>query len=154
MEKTTGSKILNILVVLGISLTLLGLLGTPLITTAFFKSASSQPDSPLIIVIVSCIYLCAIPYVIALLKLKKLCKLIGENDLFSIDATKSLRTISICAFSEIILFNGCSAYLIYVHDMFLYALSIVPMIIVTFISLVIGFLALVSAHFLEQTTNS
>ena len=52
------------------------------------------------------------------------------------------------------LFNGCSAYLIYVHDMFLYALSIVPMIIVTFISLVIGFLALVSAQFLEQTTNS
>ncbi|HAK42842.1 MAG TPA: DUF2975 domain-containing protein [Clostridium sp.] len=154
MEKTIGSKILNILVVLGILLTLLGLLGTPLITTAFFKSAFSQPNSPLIIVIVSCIYLCAIPYIIALLKLKKLCKLIGENDLFSIDATKSLRTISICAFSEIILFNGCSAYLIYVHDMFLYALSIVSMIIITFISLVIGFLALVSAHFLEQTTNS
>lgn len=154
MEKTINAKILNILVTLGIILTLLGLIATPLITTAFFKSALLQPNSPLIIVIVACIYLCSVPYVIALIKLRKICNLIGENDLFSIDATKSLRIISICAFSEIILFDGCAIYLLCIYDVFLYALSIMPIILVTFISLVIGFIALSSAQFLEQTSNN
>nr|WP_246579358.1 DUF2975 domain-containing protein [Alkaliphilus flagellatus] len=144
---------LNIIVTLGITLTLLALLATPLVLTAFFKSALSVLNQDLVMTITICIYICAAPYMIALFNLKKLSKLVVKNNPFSPDTAKSLKIISLCAFSEILLFNGCSIYLMYYHDIFLYALSIIPMILVTFISLAIGFLSLTLSHLFDQATR-
>jgi len=153
MRKKISPQIINMLVIVGIALTLLVLLATPLVLTAFLKSAFSILDQGLVTAITSCIYLCAVPYLIALFQLKKICSIIVRNNPFTFDAAKALKIISICAFSEIVLFIGCSIYLVYAHDMFLYAMTIIPMIIVTFISLAIGFLSLTLSQLFEQATR-
>ncbi len=153
MKKDVGSKMLNIIVTLGIAFTLLSLLATPLVLTAFLKSALSVLNQSLVMTITICIYICAAPYMIALFNLKRLSKLVVNNNPFSPDTVKSLKIISLCAFSEILLFNGCSIYLMYYHDIFLYALSIIPMILVTFISLAIGFLSLTLSQLFDQATR-
>ncbi|MGZ9585825.1 DUF2975 domain-containing protein [Paenibacillus marinisediminis] len=150
MNNKLSSRIMNIIVVCGIVLSLLALAAVPLVLTAFLKSAFSILDQGLVIAITSCIYLCAVPYMIALFKLKKLSGIAVKNTPFSFDTVKALRVISICAFSEIVLFNGCSLYLVFAHDMYLYALTIFPMIIVTFVSLAIGFFSLTLAQLFEQ----
>lgn len=149
MKKNASSKVLNIIVTVGIILTLLVLLATPLTITAYFKSAFSMLNQNLVMGITVCIYICALPYMIALFNLKKLCKLIVNNNPFSIDAPKSLKTISICAFSEVLLFNGCVIFITYYYNIYLYILTIAPMIIVTFISIAIGFLSFVLSKLFE-----
>lgn len=153
MNRNVSAKVINILVIAGIAITLLGLLATPLVLTAFLKSAFFILDQGLVTAITSCIYLCAVPYLIALFNLKKICRIVVRNNPFTFDTAKALKIISICAFSEIVLFNGCSIYLVYAHDVFLYAMTIMPMIIVTFISLAIGFLGLTLSQLFEQATR-
>ncbi|KNF08295.1 protein of unknown function DUF2975 [Gottschalkia purinilytica] len=152
MKKNINSKILDLIVALGIILTLISLLGTPLVLTAFFKTQLLDPEiyHSLVVDITACIYICAVPYLIALFKLKRLCKLVVKNNPFSIEVPKSLKIISTCAFSEVILFNGCLAYLYYLQNIYLYALTVVPAIIVTFVSIFIGFLGLVLAQLFEK----
>ncbi len=111
MSNSLSSKILNYILILGIILTFLALLGTPLVTTAFFKSAFSILNQTLVFKFSACIYVCAIPYLIALFKLKKLCGLTLKNKPFSIESVNALKTISICAFSEILLVGSASLYL-------------------------------------------
>ena len=149
MKNNFSQKSLNAIVNLGICITFILLLATPLITTAFFKSQFSLLESNLVINVVVCIYLFSIPYVIALFKLKKLCILIKKNHPFSMDSIKSLKVISICSFSEIIIFTGCITYLKHSVDFFKYAIIGGPIIIVTFISLIIGFLFLVLCQLFE-----
>lgn len=72
MQERTSSKILNGLVIMGIILTILALIGTPLVLTAFLKSSSIKLSTPNIKWILTvCIYLYAVPYVATLFKLKK-----------------------------------------------------------------------------------
>lgn len=149
MKNNFSQKSLNAIVNLGICITFILLLATPLITTAFFKSQFSLLESNLVINVVVCIYLFSIPYVIALFKLKKLCILIKKNNPFSMDSIKSLKVISICSFSEIIIFTGCITYLKHSVDFFKYTIIGGPIIIVTFISLIIGFLFLVLCQLFE-----
>ncbi|MBU3088098.1 DUF2975 domain-containing protein [Clostridium gasigenes] len=149
MKNNFSQKSLNAIVNLGICITFILLLATPLITTAFFKSQFSLLESNLVINVVVCIYLFSIPYVIALFKLKKLCILIKKNQPFSMDSIKSLKVISICSFSEIIIFTGCITYLKHSVDFFKCAIIGGPIIIVTFISLIIGFLFLVLCQLFE-----
>lgn len=149
MKNNFSQKILNAIVNLGISITFILLLATPLITTAFFKSQFSLLEHNLVINVVVCIYLCAIPYVIALFKLKKLCILIKKNNAFFMDSVKSLKVISICSFSEIIIFSGCITYLKHSVEFFQYIVLGGPIVIVTFISLIIGFLCLVLSQLFE-----
>ncbi|MCU9809280.1 DUF2975 domain-containing protein [Paraclostridium sp. AKS46] len=54
-----------------------------------------------------------------------------------------LKSIAICAFSEILIFNVVQLFLCYLFNVYLYALNIIPAILVSFISLAIGFLSLV-----------
>ena len=149
MKNNFIQKTLNMIVILGISITCILLLGTPFITAAFFKSQFSILDHNLVINFVVCIYLCAIPYVIALFKLKKLCSLVVKNNPFSIDSVKSLKIISICSFSEIIIFIGCVTYLKHSLEFFEYAVFGGPIIVVIFISVTIGFLCLVLSQLFE-----
>ncbi len=153
MKTNFNPKILNLIVVLGISLTCILLLGTPLITTAFLKSQFSLLDHNLVMIFTICIYLCAIPYVIALFKLKKLCALVVKNNPFSIESVKSLKVISICSFSEILIFIGCTKYLDYSVERFKNIPLGFPIIILTVICLTIGFLCLVLSQLFEIAIN-
>lgn len=150
MEKNLSSKILNNVVLIGIVLTLLALLMTPLILTAFLKSSLSITGTNIVTIISICIYMCAAPYIISLFELKKLCKLISKNNPFSTEIPKSLKKIAICAFSEVLLFNGTAIILFYVYDIYLYALTIIPCIIVSIVSIVIGLLGLVLSRLFQM----
>ncbi|NMS90534.1 DUF2975 domain-containing protein [Clostridioides difficile] len=63
---------------------------------------------------------------------------------------KDLKKISVCAFSEIFIFNFVVIILYYYYDIYLYAITIIPSVIVSFISLSIGFLTLVLSILLEK----
>ena len=143
MKNTINSKILNTLVTTGIVLTLLSLAATPLILTAFFKSALSMTGTNLDLIVAMAIYVCAVPYVAALFDLKKICKLFATDNYFSEKTPMYLKRISIYAFSEVILFNGAAIFLYYFFDVYLYALTIVPCVIISFVSISIGLLCLV-----------
>lgn len=143
MKKDYSSNILNSIVFTGIILTILVLLSMPLILTAMLKSGLGIVGSSLPINISIVIYICAIPYVIALFILKKLCKIIVIKKPFSREIPKYLKQISICAFSEILIYNIVQIVLYYIFDIYLYGLTIISSIIVSFVSLAIGFLSLV-----------
>lgn len=143
MKNNFNPKILNTVVTIGISITLILLLATPFITTAFFKSQFSLLDNRLVTVVAACVYLCATPYVIALFKLKKLSSLVLKNNPFSIESVDSLKVISICSFSEIIIFIACTKYLTHSVEFFKYTVLGGPIIVVTFICVTIGFFCLV-----------
>ncbi|MCY6356343.1 DUF2975 domain-containing protein [Clostridium sp. ZS2-4] len=149
MKKNFNPKILNIIILLGISITCILVLGSGFITTAFLKSQFSLIDHSLVMRITTCIYLCAIPYIIALFKLKKLCSLIVKNNPFSMETVKSLNIISICAFSELIIFIGCKKYLDYSVEGFKTIPLVFPIIALTIICLTIGFLCLVLSQLFE-----
>ncbi|WP_346962213.1 DUF2975 domain-containing protein [Clostridium sp.] len=143
MKKSLNYRILNFLVFLGLFITILMLFATPLITTAFLKSRFSLLDTNLVIKISICIYLCAVPYMIAIFNLKKICKLVTENNAFSLNIVNYLKVISFCSFSEIIIFIISATYLKHSTVFLKNALLFGPIFIVTFIGLTIGFLFLV-----------
>lgn len=147
------SKTLKFLIILAIIVTLLMLSCTPLVLTAFLKSAYSTINPKLVIIISACIYLCSMPYIIALFKLKSLSNLVIKNTPFSTNTSKLLKSIAFCAFFELLLFNGCSLYLVYFHNLFLYAFTVMSMIIVSFICLAISFLCLVLSNVFEEATE-
>lgn len=143
MEKNTSYKILNSIVLLGLCFTVLMLIATPLITTAFLKSRYFVIDNGLVIKISILIYICAIPYVMALLNLKKICKLLVKDNPFATKISNYLRKIAFCSFSEIIVVIASLIYLKSSISLFENALIVGPILIVTFIAATIGFLFLV-----------
>lgn len=151
MKKDRNSKILNSIVLLGIIITLLMLIGTPLVLTAMFKTDQELMSTNFITTITLLIYACATPYVGALVLLKKLCKLMSNNNPFSREIPRLIKKIGMCAFSEVILFNGAVIAAYYIYDIYLYALTIMPCIIVSFVSIAIGFFSLVSANLFEMS---
>nr|WP_317331593.1 DUF2975 domain-containing protein [uncultured Romboutsia sp.] len=150
MKKDYSARILNNIVLVGIILTLLLLLAMPLILTAMFKSGLGVVGSNLPMNISIVIYICAIPYVISLFILKKLCKIIVIKQPFLREIPKYLRQISICAFSEILIYNIVQVALYYIFDIYLYGLTIMSAIIVSFVSLAIGFLSLVLSKLFDM----
>ena len=150
MKKDYSSNILNSIVVIGIILTLIALLAMPLILTAMLKSGLGIVGSSLPMNISIVIYICAAPYVIALFILKKLCKIVAIKQPFSRDITKYLKKISICAFSEILIYNIVQVLLYYIFDIYLYGLTIILAIVVSFVSLAIGFLSLVLSKLFDM----
>ncbi|MGG5461436.1 DUF2975 domain-containing protein [Clostridium sp. B9] len=150
MRNNITSKLLDYTVILGITLTILALIGMPLILTAFFKSNFSLSNQSLIWIVTACIYLCAIPFVIALFKVKKICGFIKNDNPFSRDIIKSVQVICICSFSEIITFSLSLIYLKYSVDFFKHALIIAPILIISFLCVTIGLLCLVVAGLFEK----
>ena len=150
MKSNIYAKLLNAIIILGIVATLILFSGTPLILTAFFKVMIVPINFNSIIQIAACIYICALPYVVALFKLKKLCSLILKNNPFSIDSVKSLKIIAICAFSEIITFIGCIQYLKHTIAFFKQFVYGGPFIFVTFICISIGVLCLVLCQLFDS----
>lgn len=154
MKERTSSKILNGLVIIGIILTILALIGTPLVLTAFLKSSSMKLSAPNIKWILTvCIYLCAVPYVTALFKLKKICRLLKGENSFSPIISKEFQVIAICAFVEAIIYILSNLFLYIVFDFYLYAATIMPLIIVVFLAVTIGFLCLVMSNIFKRAAE-
>lgn len=151
--KNNYSKILNIIVSVGIGLTLALLAGLPFVLGALSKSPSLDMESKFIIIITMGIYICAIPYIIALFNLKKLCYHITSKNPFSKSIPKIINNIAYCALSEVVLFNLMNILLYLIYDIYLYALTILPCVLVSFVSLAIGVFALVSSKLFEMTID-
>lgn len=143
MKKDLNQKILNSIIVVGIVLTIIALVAMPLGLTAMMKAWGEQMsitkgNMPLIL---SCaIYICAIPYLIGLFKLKKICKLLRSQNKFSVLIVKELRDIGICAFSEAIIFIFMTVCLYGIFGFYLYALTILSLIIIPFVSIALSLL--------------
>ncbi|MEW9078459.1 DUF2975 domain-containing protein [Terrisporobacter glycolicus] len=151
--KNSYSKILNIIVSAGIILTLIMLAGLPFILGALSKSASINIESKYVTVMTVGIYICAAPYVIALFNLKKLCSHITSKNPFSQSIPKLINNIAYCSFSEVILFNLINIIFYFVFNIYFYALTILPCVIVSFLSLAIGVFALISSKLFEMTID-
>lgn len=151
--KNNYSKILNIIVSVGIILTLIMLAGLPFILGALSKSASINIESKYITVMTMGIYICAAPYVIALFNLKKLCSHITSKNPFSQSIPKLINNIAYCSFSEVIIFNLINIIFYFVFNIYFYALTILPCVIVSFLSLAIGVFALVSSKLFVMTID-
>lgn len=149
--KNNFSKILNIIVSVGIGLTLILLAGVPFILGALSKSSEIAIEPKFIIIITGGIYICAIPYIIALLNLKKLCTHITSKNPFSKSVPKHINNIAYCAFSEVIIFDVMNIIFYFAFNIYLYAITIFSCIIVSFLSLAIGVFALVSSKLFEMT---
>lgn len=101
MKEKISSKILNGLVIVGIILTILALISIPLLLTAFFKTSGMKVEiSNMKWILTACIYLCAVPYLIALFKFKRICKLLTSENSFSPIISKEFQILAICAFAE------------------------------------------------------
>lgn len=151
--KNNYSKILNIIVSVGIGLTLIMLAGLPFILGALSKSASINMESKYVIIITGGIYICAVPYVIALFNLKKLCSHITSKNPFSESIPKLINNIAYCSFSEVILFNLMNIIFYFMFNIYFYALTILLCVLITFLSLAIGVFALVSSKLFEMTID-
>ncbi|SHK05645.1 Protein of unknown function [Clostridium amylolyticum] len=149
MRKNFIPKILNAIVILGISITCILYLINPLIVKDFLKSRYSISDYRMVITISTCIYLLGVPYIIALFKLRELCGLVVKNNPFSIESVKSLKVISMCCFSELIFIIGCEKYLDYSMEGFKYIPTGLPIAALTIICLTIGLLCIVLSQLFE-----
>lgn len=148
--KKNYSKILNIIVVVGIILTLILLSGIPFILGALSKSSDINIQSKFIINITVGIYICALPYVTALFNLKKLCTHMTSKNPFSKSIPKYINNIAYCALSEVVIFNLMNIIFYFAFDIYLYAITILSCILVSFLSLAIGVFALVLSKLFER----
>ena len=144
------SKVLNIIVSVGIVLTILLLAIIPFVLGALSKSAEIGIQYKYVIVMTVGIYICAIPYIAALLNLKKLCTYITGEESFSRNIPKYINKIAYYALSEVIIFNLMNVVLYFVFDIYFYAITILSSIIVSFLSLAIGVFALVSSKLFKK----
>ncbi|WP_186785974.1 DUF2975 domain-containing protein [Paenibacillus agilis] len=156
MKNKTIAKVLNLIVLIGLSLTILSLLAAPLVFTAFAKSGLSLSGAELdyvVNIVIAVIYICAIPYVAALVDLKKVCKLIATGHPFSAKIPKCLKRISIYAASEVVLFNLITIVLFFAYDVYLYAATILPCIIISIVGVSIALLSFVFSKLYEQVVE-
>lgn len=154
MKEKVSSQLLNGLVVVGIILTILTLIATPLVITALLKISNRELlNSNMVMILTGCIYICAIPYLVALFKLKSICRLLcGENS-FSPKISNEFQIIAICAFSEAVLFILAELFLYFFCSLFLYALTVIPSIIIPFISVAAGLLSLVMSNIFKKAAE-
>ncbi|MGL5651747.1 MAG: DUF2975 domain-containing protein [Paraclostridium sp.] len=139
MDKNFCSKILNNIVSIGIFITLILFLLIPLLFNYFFKNTLGLVGGNISLFVSTGVYICIIPYLIALITLKKLCSLIIDNkNPFSKETTCLLKIISLCAFSEFFVFNTVQLFLCNLFDIYLYSINLIPTVLISFISLFIG----------------
>ena len=151
--KNNYSKILNVIVLGGIGLTLVLLASLPFILASISKGSSISIQSQYILIITGGIYICAIPYIIALVNLKKLCSHITSKNPFSKNIPKFINNIAYCSFSEVIIFNLINIILYSIFNIYFYGFTILLCILITFLSLAIGVFALVSSRLFEMTID-
>lgn len=154
--KKNNLKILSVLVPAGIAITLLTLFALPLGLTAVFKISGlelTSSPSAMAFKLSACIYACAIPYVIALFKLKSICTLLSSENPFDLKISKAFNDISTCAFALLGIFLTTTLVSVFVLDLYLYAFTIISTIVVSFSCLAAGFLFKVVASVFEEAAQ-
>lgn len=147
MKKSVKSALLRGLLTLGIVMTLGALAATPLVLTAFFKASEFGPAHPHgVAIATACVYACALPYGIALFKLRKIVKLLGGQEPFSLQVAEGFKAVALCAFGEAVVLLGVVGVLYFGFGVFLLALTVIPGIVIPFGCVVVGLLALALAE--------
>ena len=141
--KNTLSRSLNLLVLAGILLTVAALAGLPLILTAVLKHyeefMQQYPYAPW--QITGCVYACAVPYLWALFRLKKISRCFAQDRAFAPEVVQSFRTIGICALAEAVLLCLASFFPLLAFHTYLYALTVLPALILPFVCIAVALLA-------------
>lgn len=139
----TEKIVLNGLVIAGIVLTLLAVLASPFIIVAIIKAGefSALPPYTWILTTAS-VYVCAVPYLAALIELKLICSRIFTDKAFSMGTAKKFRNIGICAFAELLIFSVDQAVLCSMLAVYeLMGLYYLPVFVFVFVCIVAGVLA-------------
>lgn len=150
MIQLRKEKLLEYLILFGITLTALALLGSPLIITAFFKSAFQILDDPVVTAVIISLYLCAIPYMWALINLHALAKMVADNTPFTMRSVQALKAISLSIFSEIFIVFGVIYYLKHSFEFFRHTLVIAPLSIFTFLCIVVSLLCYLLSQLFDR----
>jgi hypothetical protein len=161
MKKDISYKILNFLIGLGIVITLVALLIVPQALSDMLKQ-TGKSIAPILFMgkdIVDSstigIYICAVPYVIALFLLKRLCKLLSKNNTFLEEVPKLLKNIATCAFIDFVLVNLIAVFIafIYIFDKDMFFSTIMISNTISLVILVIGLLSLVSSKLFKRAID-
>lgn len=139
MKKNLTASLLNIVLIIGIIITLLIAAGAPFLLGATFKMQELPLNNDFMFYsILIAFYICAIPYIIALFKIRTLAGLVLKNIAFTEKTVTTLKTIAICSFSEIILFVICANIIKHMFVEFKYVLLTAPTIVIGFMCITIG----------------
>ena len=137
---------LKIIVPIGIAITLITLFFTPLGLTAVFKVMSAGLNlggnfsaSATAFRVSICIYIAAVPYVIALFKLNSITKLMRSENPFDRKVSKLFRDLSILSYVEAAVFLAVALASSTIIGFNLYALAVISTEAVLVISITAGF---------------
>lgn len=151
MKDNFTSKILNIILIIGIIITIALMVFSPFIIAAFLKvSQIGTGDDFMFYSIVIAFLILALPYVVALIKLRTLSGLASKNAPFTQKSVNSLKIISICAFLEIILFVICANIIKHTFIVFNDVLLTAPTIFIGFICITLGLVFAVLAQLFNK----
>lgn len=151
-----ASKALYYLVKLGLGLTIVGLLLFPGIYTTFLKvvyaDSNLMPitkETSFIIGIIS-FYILSIPYTFIILNLNKIVNFLNKEDYYNKIIVKKLENISLIFLVLSVLYPLINIFLYYGFNIFLYALTIIPSVILPFLGIVLSLLFFIAAKFYEN----
>lgn len=150
-----ASKALYYLVKIGLGLTIVGLLLFPGIYTTFLKvvyvdgSPVISKDLSFILGIVF-FYMLYIPYTFIILNLNKIVNFLNKEDYYNKIIVKKLENISLIFLVLSVLYPLINIFLYYGFNIFLYALTVIPSVILPFLGIVLSLLFFIAAKFYEN----
>ncbi len=143
-------KYINMLVNLGMVFTILLGLGFPLIYNAFIKTILNSGislDKYLVLNLgYLCFYILYVPYLFFIYKLKGISKILSKEDYFNIKIAKNLNIMGKTMILIGVLYVAINIFLFYKYDLYLYALTIIPVIIIPFVAITLGLLFIFSGE--------
>ncbi|MBQ9832845.1 MAG: DUF2975 domain-containing protein [Clostridia bacterium] len=92
-------------------------------------------------------YLCAIPFAVALFELKKITKCLRDDEIFSMKVSRTLKNIAVCAFIETAVCAAVTAFLMTCTTAWVF------MPIIAFVAAAIGLLAICMAEVFERAAK-
>ena len=153
--KIYSLKILNIFVLIGIALTLLAMAGTPLVLTASLKHYTEfMAENPhAVISLTISFYLCVLPFLMALIRLKKMCRHFTKKDFFLPEISEGFRRIAVYAFLDGIIIFAVQFAPTLLFGSFMYALTVIPAFVFPFVCVSIGLLSLVMSVIFREAAE-
>lgn len=143
-------KYINMLVNLGMVFTILLGLGFPLIYNAFIKTILNSGislDKYLVLNLgYLCFYILYVPYLFFIYKLRGISKILSKEDYFNIKIAKNLNIMGKTMILIGVLYVAINIFLFYKYDLYLYALTIIPVIIIPFVAITLGLLFIFSGE--------
>jgi hypothetical protein len=97
------ARTMNFLVLIFLMVTILAFFTMPFLVHHYIKMAGGEPLNPYWLLTIF-LYITAVPFFVLLMKVKKLCKNLLNNEPFTMSSIKALNMISICAFSDFVLY--------------------------------------------------